>query len=148
MNYGNTFVASISLDASRAQAVRALAEADAFDGPSVVIAYAAGRGDEATGHGDAADSAAAVVDSGGAAADSGAAEIGAAAAAAAATAVPWPLYRWNPERGDEPFQVDSKSLRKDLEKFTERVSHLSLLAKKEQASATNFTTSLEANYEL
>jgi len=39
MSYGHVYVASIALGARDAQAVRALAEADAYPGPSLVIAY-------------------------------------------------------------------------------------------------------------
>lgn len=131
MNYGNTYVASISQGDSRAQAVRALAEADAFDGPSVVIAYAPSaevdREEAPAG------------DGGGALAEEhGNVEV--------AGALPWPMYRWNPQRKEDSFQVDCQNLRKDLEKFTDRVSHLSLLSKKEQTSATHFKTSLEDKY--
>ena len=37
--YGNVYVAQIALGADNAQTVKALAEADAWDGPSLVIAY-------------------------------------------------------------------------------------------------------------
>lgn len=40
MQYGNVYVASICLEANPDHAVQALAEAEAFDGPSLVIAYA------------------------------------------------------------------------------------------------------------
>ncbi|HEU5074375.1 MAG TPA: hypothetical protein VFU02_09385, partial [Polyangiaceae bacterium] len=39
MSYGHVYVASIALGAKDAQAFRALAEADAYPGPSLVIAY-------------------------------------------------------------------------------------------------------------
>ena len=39
MTYGTVYVASIALGANYAQAVKALAEAEAFPGPSIVIAY-------------------------------------------------------------------------------------------------------------
>ena len=37
--YGNVYVAQIAFGANQAQAVKAFAEADAYDGPSLVIAY-------------------------------------------------------------------------------------------------------------
>lgn len=40
MQYGDVYVASVSLLADRAQCARALREADAFPGPSVIIAHA------------------------------------------------------------------------------------------------------------
>ncbi len=39
MTYGNIYVASIALGANYAQAIKALAEAEAYPGPSIVIAY-------------------------------------------------------------------------------------------------------------
>lgn len=39
MTYGNVYVASIALGANYAQAIKALAEAEAYPGPSIVIAY-------------------------------------------------------------------------------------------------------------
>jgi len=40
MSYGNVYVASISMGANRAQAQKAFQEAEAWDGPSLIIAYA------------------------------------------------------------------------------------------------------------
>ncbi len=39
MTYGNIFVAQIAMGANDAQALRALSEAESYDGPSLVIAY-------------------------------------------------------------------------------------------------------------
>ena len=39
MTYGNIYVAQIAMGANYLQSVKALAEAEAFDGPSIVIAY-------------------------------------------------------------------------------------------------------------
>ena len=39
MTYGNVYVASIALGANKQQTIRALLEAEAYDGPSIVIAY-------------------------------------------------------------------------------------------------------------
>lgn len=39
MTYNNCYVASISMGANRVQTIKALREAEAFDGPSLVIAY-------------------------------------------------------------------------------------------------------------
>ncbi|MCR5661744.1 MAG: pyruvate:ferredoxin (flavodoxin) oxidoreductase [bacterium] len=40
MSYGNIYVAQISVGANDAQALKAIAEAESYDGPSLVIAYA------------------------------------------------------------------------------------------------------------
>jgi len=39
MSYGNIYVATIAMGANPAQTVRAFAEADAYNGPSIIIAY-------------------------------------------------------------------------------------------------------------
>ena len=39
MVYGNVYVASIAIGANKQQAINALTEAEAYDGPSIVIAY-------------------------------------------------------------------------------------------------------------
>lgn len=104
MNYGNTFVASTAALHSRTQALKALVEAAAYDGPSVVLAYTpvmkAGGGGE-------------VVD-----------EVN-----TAVTQGTWPMYRWNPdaENAASAFQLDSAKLRTDIEAFVKRDSDLSLM---------------------
>ncbi len=40
MSYGNVYVASIAMGSSDAQTIKAITEAEAYDGPSIVIAYA------------------------------------------------------------------------------------------------------------
>ncbi len=40
MTYGNIYVASIAMGANQAQTIKAIREAEAYDGPSIVIAYA------------------------------------------------------------------------------------------------------------
>ena len=85
MNYGHVYVASIAFGARDAQTVRAIMEADAYDGPSLVIAYShclAHGYDMAFG----ADQQKRAVDSG-----------------------VWPLYRFDPRRidqGEPPLVVD------------------------------------------
>jgi len=40
MSYGYVYVASVSMGANRAQVIKAFAEAEAYNGPSIIIAYA------------------------------------------------------------------------------------------------------------
>ena len=40
MTYGYIYVAQIALGANMAQAVKAIAEAEAYPGPSIIIGYA------------------------------------------------------------------------------------------------------------
>ncbi len=87
MAYGSVYVANVSL-ANPAQVVKAFMEAEAYDGPSIIIAYA-----HCIAHGinmtTAVDEQKKVVSSG-----------------------YWPLYRYNPAlvaEGKNPLQLDSKS---------------------------------------
>jgi pyruvate-ferredoxin/flavodoxin oxidoreductase len=85
--YRNCYVAKIAMGYSDIQTVRALIEADAYDGPSIIIAYS-----HCIAHGiDMAKG----MDNQVAAVDSGA----------------WTLYRFNPalyEKGENPLKLDSK----------------------------------------
>lgn len=83
MTYGYVYVASIDLGANKLQAIKALNEAEAYDGPAIVIAYA-----PCISHGiDMKNS----QNEGQKAHDSGY----------------WPLYRYNPSNKESPMTLDS-----------------------------------------
>jgi pyruvate-ferredoxin/flavodoxin oxidoreductase len=94
--YRNCYVAKIAMGYSDIQSVRALIEADAYDGPSIVIAYShciAHGIDMAKGM----DNQTAVVDSGA-----------------------WTLYRFNPDlynKGEHPLKLDSKAPKMTYEQW-------------------------------
>ena len=85
--YGNIYIARIALGANPNQAVKAIAEAEAYDGPSLLICYA-----HCINHGiDMAK--------------------GLEQQKKAVACGHWPLYRYNPlleEDGKNPFTIDSK----------------------------------------
>ena len=87
MSYGYIYVAKIALGANQNQAIKALVEAEAYNGPSLILCYAhciAHGIDMTTGYGEQKKA----VESG-----------------------HWPLYRYNPEleaAGKNPLQIDSK----------------------------------------
>jgi pyruvate-ferredoxin/flavodoxin oxidoreductase len=88
MSYGYVYVAQIAMGASDSQTLRALREADAYDGPSLVIAYS-----HCIAHGydmkDGLKQQQLLVKSG-----------------------MWPLYRYNPDNvkaGKNPLKLDSKA---------------------------------------
>jgi pyruvate-ferredoxin/flavodoxin oxidoreductase len=88
MTYGNVYVAQIAMGSSDAHTVRALQEAEAFDGPSLIIAFS-----HCIAHGyelnEGLDHQKAAVNSG-----------------------YWPLFRYNPakaSKGENPFSLDSKA---------------------------------------
>jgi sulfite reductase (NADPH) hemoprotein beta-component len=108
MNYGTAYVASVAVYGDFSQTLRAFAEADAFKGPSIVLAYLP-AGDQDTTR------ALEVLK-----ATKKAIEIGT-----------WPLYRWDPtaeSRGAEVFELDSEKIKADLRTFLDRQNHLTELS--------------------
>jgi pyruvate-ferredoxin/flavodoxin oxidoreductase len=96
MSYGYVYVAKISMGADRNQVIKAFREAESYDGPSLIIAYA-----HCINHGidmsHGLDQGKAVVTSG-----------------------LWPLYRYDPRlkaQGKNPFQLDSKDPTTNIEDF-------------------------------
>jgi pyruvate-ferredoxin/flavodoxin oxidoreductase len=88
MTYGNIYVARVAMGANMAQTVKAFAEAEAYNGPSLILAYS-----HCIAHGynllDGYDHQKQAVASG-----------------------YWPLYRYNPDlkaAGQNPLQLDSKA---------------------------------------
>jgi pyruvate-ferredoxin/flavodoxin oxidoreductase len=87
ISYGNVYVARVALGANPRQTLRAFAEAEAYDGPSLIIAYS-----HCIAHGinmvNGFKQQKMAVDCG-----------------------HWPLYRYNPEPADgaQAFQLDSKA---------------------------------------
>ena len=98
MSYGYIYVASVSMGANKNQLMKALVEAESYDGPSLVIAYSPciNQGIMA-GMGKAQEESKLAVQSG-----------------------YWPLYRYDPRLKDEgknPFQLDSKKPDGSLKQF-------------------------------
>jgi pyruvate-ferredoxin/flavodoxin oxidoreductase len=97
-SYGYVYVAQVAMGASQVQYIRALKEAEAFPGPSLIIAYA-----PCINHGLKASMGKSQAE------EKKAVECGY-----------WQLYRYNPlleEEGKNPFQLDSKE--PDYGKFKE-----------------------------
>lgn len=87
VTYGNVYVAQVAFGANPAQAVRAFSEAEAYDGPSLIIAYSTciAQGIDMSKGVDEQKKAVACGH--------------------------WPLYRYNPEleaQGKSPLVIDSK----------------------------------------
>ncbi len=98
MTYGYVYVASIAMGANKNQTLKAFLEAEAYPGPSIIIAYSPciNHGIRA-GMGKSMEEMALAVECG-----------------------YWPLYRYNPLRtleGKNPFQLDSKEPTGDLHDF-------------------------------
>ncbi|MCP4608746.1 MAG: pyruvate:ferredoxin (flavodoxin) oxidoreductase, partial [Planctomycetes bacterium] len=95
-SYGNVYVAQIAMGASNGQAVKAIVEAEKYDGPSIVIAYA-----PCIAHGINMST---MLSSQKKAVNSG----------------HWVLYRYNPDlvnQGKNPLQLDSKEPTVDYEEY-------------------------------
>jgi len=112
MTYEHVYVASIALS-NQAQTLQAFIEAEAHNGPSIIIAYAPciQQGVRPRGLNDMFEESKFAVDSG-----------------------YWPLYRYKPSlaaEGQNPFILDSKKLRKDVTKFLQRENRFINLRKKD-----------------
>ncbi|KAJ3130383.1 hypothetical protein HK098_002612 [Nowakowskiella sp. JEL0407] len=132
MTYGGVYTASIALNSSYAQALRALKEAEAFPGPSVVLGYAPHAKIEHIGSRSAQPVSLplAQLKETKMAVDSGY----------------WPLYRWNPAldvEGKEPFQLDSDRIKKELKEFLTRENHYAILLNSKPDISTTITDSAE-----
>lgn len=108
MNYGNVYVARVAFGANDAQTVRAFLEAEAYDGPSLIIAYS-----HCIAHGinmaKGLESQKLAVDSG-----------------------YWPLIRYNPENlkeGKNPLKLDSKAPKIKLEDYIYTETRYKMLTK-------------------
>lgn len=108
MNYGNVYVARVAFGANDAQTVRAFLEAEAYDGPSLIIAYS-----HCIAHGinmaKGLESQKLAVDSG-----------------------YWPLIRFNPENlkeGKNPLKLDSKAPKIKLEDYIYKETRYKMLTK-------------------
>ena len=102
--YGNVYVAQVALGADNPQTVKAFAEAEAYDGPSLIIAYS-----HCIAHGIEMSTAMAHQKE---AADSGY----------------WPLYRYDP-RLPHPFQLDSRPPKIPVAEFTAKENRFSMLTR-------------------
>ncbi len=99
MTYGYVYVASIGMGANKNQALKALVEAEKYDGPSLITAYAPciNHGIKSGGMTKSQEETQKAVECG-----------------------YWPLYRYNPEsleKGENPFTLDSKEPNKKLQEF-------------------------------
>ena len=101
MSYGYVYVAQISMGADKNQCLKAIAEAEAYDGPSLIIAYA-----PCINHG-----------------IKGGLTIAQQVEKEAVEAGYWHLFRFNPALADEgknPFALDSKAPTGDYKAFMMR----------------------------
>ncbi len=108
MSYGSVYVAQIAFGANDTQTIRAFREAEAFDGPSLIIAYS-----HCIAHGinmsTGTDQHKAAVNSG-----------------------HFPLYRYNPDRlkdGENPLKLDSKAPKIPIKDYMYSETRFKMLSK-------------------
>jgi pyruvate-ferredoxin/flavodoxin oxidoreductase len=106
-SYGNVYVAQIAIGGSDIQTVKALQEADAWDGPSLIIAYST-----CIAHG---------IDM----------ETSMSHQKEAVRSGYWPLYRYRPttEEHEHPFQLDSSAPTIPLREFALKEARFAMLAR-------------------
>ena len=114
MTYGNIYVARVAMGANDAHTVRAFLEAEAYEGPSLIIAYS-----HCIAHGyDMAD--------------------GLDQQKAAVLSGYWPLLRYNPDlarEGKNPLHLDSKAPSIPLEKYIYNETRYTMLVQTNPAAA-------------
>jgi len=114
MTYGNVYVASVAMGGKDEHTLKAFLEAEAYDGPALIIAYS-----HCIAHGinmtTAMQNQKAAVQSG-----------------------HWLLYRYNPERalrGENPMQLDSPAPRQPISQFMNMENRFKMLTKSRPAEA-------------
>ncbi len=114
MNYGNVYVARVAMGANDMQTLKAFLEAEAYDGPSLIIAYS-----HCIAHGydlvHGLDQQKLAVQSG-----------------------HWPMFRYNPAlaaQGKNPLQLDSKTPSIPLEKYIYNETRYTMLSRSNPETA-------------
>ncbi len=114
MTYGNVYVAQIAMGQNDLHTVRAFLEAEAYDGPSIIIAYS-----HCIAHGINMTT-------------------GMTNQKAAVESGHWPLYRYNPalsREGKNPFKLDSKPPKMKFKDYAYMEARYKMLTKSDPESA-------------
>ncbi len=126
MCYGNVYVARVAIDANPRQAIRAFLEAEAYEGPSLIVAYC-----QCIAHGidmsKGIDQQKLAVKSG-----------------------YWPLYRYNPllaEEGKNPLMLDSKAPSIPLKEYAYNETRYRMLAGSNPEAAERLLELAQADVE-
>jgi pyruvate-ferredoxin/flavodoxin oxidoreductase len=114
MTYGNVYVASVAMGAKDEHTLKAFLEAEAYDGPSIIIAYAA-----CIAHG--VNMTTAMSDQ-----------------KVAMESGQWLLYRYNPERaeaGENPLVLDSRAPTRKVQEYLLQQTRFKMLTKSKPEEA-------------
>jgi len=126
MSYGYVYVAQISMGADYNQAIKALVEAESYNGPSLVIAYA-----PCISHGIKGGMATAMTEE-----------------KKAVTSGYWNSFRFDPrleEEGKNPFQLDSKAPTTNYQDFIQNEVRYSALSRQNPERAEKLFSAAEKN---
>jgi pyruvate-ferredoxin/flavodoxin oxidoreductase len=126
MSYGNVYVASVAMGAKDEHTLKAFLEAEAYNGPSLIIAYS-----HCIAHGvnmtTAMSDQKVAVESG-----------------------QWLLYRYNPERaltGANPLSLDSRTPTRKVKEFFEHQTRFMMLTKSDPEDAKRLWTQAQQDAE-
>ena len=114
MTYGNVYVASVAMGAKDEHTLKAFLEAEAYDGPSIIIAYSS-----CIAHG--IDMTTAMTDQ-----------------KVAVESGQWLLYRYNPERnaaGENPLSLDSRAPTRKVQEYLLQQTRFKMLTKSKPEDA-------------
>ncbi|MDH5422226.1 MAG: pyruvate:ferredoxin (flavodoxin) oxidoreductase [Acidimicrobiia bacterium] len=112
--YGDVYVAQVAIGANNTQTVKAFAEAEAYDGPSLIIAYS-----QCIAHG---------IDM----------STGFSHQKEAVTSGYWPLYRYDPRaagQGKRPFHLDSRAPTTTFKEFAATEARYAMLVRSQPERA-------------
>jgi pyruvate-ferredoxin/flavodoxin oxidoreductase len=122
--YGNIYIAQVNFGANPAQTLKAFIEADAYDGPALIIAYSV-----CIAHGMDMSK-------------------GTEAMKKAVTSGYWPLYRYNPEleaQGKNPLTINSKDPSTPFEEYAYRENRYKTLRSSNPEAAKELMKQAEAD---
>ena len=114
MTYGNVYVASVAMGAKDEHTLKAFLEAEAYNGPSIIIAYSS-----CIAHG--IDMTTAMTDQ-----------------KVAVESGQWLLYRYSPERataGENPLTLDSRAPTRKVQEFLQQQTRFKMLTKSKPEDA-------------
>jgi pyruvate-ferredoxin/flavodoxin oxidoreductase len=126
ISYGNIYVARVAFGSNDAQTIKAFIEAEAYDGPSLILAYS-----HCIAHGYDL-------------------KYGLDQQQAAVASGYWPLFRFNPDLAEQdlnPFQLDSKKPKIRLEEYIYREGRYRMLTQSHPERAAKLLELAEADVE-
>jgi len=126
MTYGNVYVASVAMGAKDEHTLKAFLEAEAYDGPSIIVAYS-----HCIAHG--IDMTTAMTDQ-----------------KVAVESGQWLLYRYNPERaaiGENPLSLDSRAPSRKVQEYLLQQTRFKMLTKSKPEDAERLWKAAQTDVE-